>query len=198
MVARAALAEGLDRLSMPGVARRLGVSHAALYTYVADRDDLVLAAADLAVAEHSWPDPGQEWRPLLESLADALWDLLAAYPGTARAVQTMRGAPPGVVGLLHRYAARLVECGFTRRDALVALDFVADLAVATSAGMAALDGPAGAATRRDAYRAAFAGLPELTDQATLTGRGWLDDKIAIFLDGLALRRSDRADTLGRG
>ncbi|WP_123665712.1 hypothetical protein [Actinocorallia herbida] len=82
-----------------------------------------------------------------------------------------------------------MERGFTRRDALVALDFVADLVVATSAGMAALDGPAGVSTRRAAYREAFAEVPELADDTALTGRGRLDDRSAVFLDGLALRRT---------
>ena len=50
-VARAALAEGVLTMSMPAVARRLGVSHSTLYRYVHDRDDLVLAALDLAVRE---------------------------------------------------------------------------------------------------------------------------------------------------
>ncbi|WP_123665711.1 hypothetical protein [Actinocorallia herbida] len=60
----------------------------------------MLTAADLAVAEHPWPDPDRERRALLESIADALWELLAAYPGTAKAVQTMRGRPPSVAALM--------------------------------------------------------------------------------------------------
>src|SRR5688572_9183589 len=106
-IARAALAEPLDRLSMPSVARRLGVSHSTLYRYVTSRDDLVLAALDLAVSEYAWPPADLDWRPLLEAFADALWDFLERRPGTADAILTMAGVPPSVLTLMSDYGRRL-------------------------------------------------------------------------------------------
>jgi AcrR family transcriptional regulator len=82
-VARAAIAEGVLTMSMPAVARRLGVSHSTLYRYVHDRDDLALAALDLAVREFDWPPADLGWRPLLDVFADALWRFLEQHPGVA-------------------------------------------------------------------------------------------------------------------
>lgn len=194
-VARAALAEGFDGLSMPGVARRLGVSHSTLYRYVADRADLVAAALEIAVTEHEWPSPDQDWRPLLQAFADALWSLVDAHPGMAEAVQATASLPDRVVGLLRAYVTSLRAHGFTSADALVALDFVVDLTFSTAVAMRGLDTveetPAGPRTRRDLHRDALRGLadvsPEIDDDATWRDRGWFDQKLAIMLDGLATR-----------
>lgn len=198
-IARAALEEGLAALSLSSVARRLGVSHSTLYSYVTTRNDLVLAALDLAVGEHSWPQATLPWRELLETFADSLWSFLEAHPGMAVAVMEIAGMPSSVIGLLHRYAARLVECGFTSKDAMLALDFLVDLTVSTAIAMGSLDDkydtPDGTRTRRELYQRAFFDLasvsPEIAEQTTWTGRGWLDDKLALMLDGLALRLPGR-------
>jgi AcrR family transcriptional regulator len=193
-VARAALATGFDGLSMPLVARRLGVSHSTLYRYVADREDLVFAALEIAVEEQDWPAADLDWRPLLEAFADALWALLDRHPGMAETVLGVTTLPARVVGLLATYRAALRGAGFTSRDAVVALDFLADLVISTAAAMRGLDAvqetPDGPRTRRDLHRDSLRGLsPELDEDATWTGRGWFDDKLAIMLDGLELRLS---------
>jgi AcrR family transcriptional regulator len=198
-VARAALAEGFDELSMPSVARRLGVSHSTLYRYVTDRRDLVSAALDIAIAEHEWPSTDLDWRPLLEAFADALWALADAHPGLAEAALELTALPERVVALLGAYATRLRELGFTSRDAVVALDFIADLTFSTAITMRDLDAaeetPDGPRTRRELYRDSLRGLagvtPEIDDDATWRGRGFFDDKLAIMLDGLELRLGRR-------
>ncbi|GAA1829362.1 hypothetical protein GCM10009836_04040 [Pseudonocardia ailaonensis] len=193
-VARAALAEGFDGLSMPGVARRLGVSHSTLYRYVTDRADLLVAALEIAADEHEWPAPDLPWRALLEAFAEALWGLVDSHPGMAEAIYGMTSLPDRVVVLLAGYATRLREQGFTSRDAVVALDFLVDLTFSTAIAMRGLDAvqdtPAGPRTRRDLHRESLRTLsPELDEDSTWRGRGWFDDKLAIMLDGLQLRLS---------
>ncbi|ODU05410.1 MAG: hypothetical protein ABS81_07630 [Pseudonocardia sp. SCN 72-86] len=194
-VARAALAEGFDTLSMPSVARRLGVSHSTLYRYVDSRSDLLVAALEIAVAEHEWPSPELGWRPLLQAFADALWRMVEARPGMAEAIYTMTSLPPQVMELLGAYGARLRAEGFVSRDAVVALDFLVDLVFSTAIAMRGLDTleetPDGPRTRRDLHRDSLRSLadvsPEIDEDATWSGRGWFHDKLDIMLDGLELR-----------
>lgn len=200
-VARAALACGFDELSMPAVARRLGVSHSTLYRYVVDRDDLLAAALEIAVAEHRWPPVELGWRELLEAFADALWTLVEAHPGMAEAVTGLPTPPARAVELLGVYGARLRALGFTPTDAIVALDFIVDLTFSTATAMRGLDAvtatPGGPRTRRDLHRESLRGLaevsPAIDEEATWRGRGWFPEKLAIMLDGLAVRLAARAD-----
>ncbi|MEU5691908.1 TetR/AcrR family transcriptional regulator [Actinosynnema sp. NPDC020468] len=186
-VARAALDEGMENLSMPSVARRLGVGHSTLYRYVHDRDDLVLAALDLAMREFSWPPADLPWRELLTAFVDALWRFLAGSPGLAEAVWTAPGLPPGATVLMTGYRVRLRAEGLSEQDAMVAIDLVADLTVATEIGVRGLDRvfdtPRGRRSLREIYLLAW---PEMGDE-TFRGRGWLNEKLDILLDGLASR-----------
>jgi AcrR family transcriptional regulator len=194
-VARAALAEGVLTMSMPAVARRLGVSHSTLYRYVHDRDDLALAALDLAVREFDWPPPDLGWRELLGAFADALWRFLEQHPGMAETVQSAPGMPGRVAELAVAYGKRLRAEGLSARDAAVTIDFVADLTIATEIAMRGLartfDTPRGERSLRELYQESMAALtgdePDVLDETMMYGRGWLDDKLAILLDGLATR-----------
>jgi len=68
--ARAALAEdGVDGLSMRRLARRLGVAPNALYSHVANRDDLIDALLDDTLNEVQAPDPQRsDWREGVETI----------------------------------------------------------------------------------------------------------------------------------
>jgi AcrR family transcriptional regulator len=180
---------------MPTVARRLGVSHSTLYRYVHDRDDLVMAAVDLAVREFDWPPPSPDWRATLTALAEALWDFLGSHPGLAGAVAVVPGMPRAAAEQIGRYAGSLREAGFSAEDALLGVDFVIDLTLGAAALMAELarqhptaDGP------RPLHELHRRSWPELDDlvpapaaEQLLTGRGWFDRKLAVVLDGLAVR-----------
>ncbi|WP_214405012.1 TetR/AcrR family transcriptional regulator [Pseudonocardia lacus] len=194
-VARAALAEGVGRMSMPTVARRLGVSHSTLYRYVHDRDDLVLAAVDLAVREFDWPAPTPDWRATLTALADAVWDLLARHPGLAGAAAVVPGMPRAAAEQVGRYVATLRAAGFSAEDALLGVDFVIDLTLGTAGLMTDLARrhatPDGPRPLHELHRRTWPELVELVggpaaDQL-LTGRGWFDRKLVVLLDGLAAR-----------
>ncbi|MEU5160064.1 TetR/AcrR family transcriptional regulator [Streptomyces sp. NPDC020875] len=198
-VAEAALAEGLADFSMPGVAARLGVSHSTLYRYVQDRDDLVRTAIGLAVEGTHWPEAGLPWRDLLVELADRIWELCDAHPGFAQAVLTTPGTPPAIVERLIRYARSLVAAGLTDREAVVSVDFVAELVLSTWIAMRHLDRETTAGsgrTVREEYRDTWSAptpfSAEFTAEATWHGRGWFADKLDIYLDGLALRIGTRS------
>ena len=168
---------------MPLVARRLGVGHSTLYRYVHDRDDLVLAALDLALREFEWPPADLPWRELLGSFADAVWRFFERYPGMGEASQTVPGMPAKALDIATEYVDRLCAQGLSRRDAMIALDVTTDLTVAADIirrrRNRLFDTPRGRRSLRELY-----GDPPATGP---TGRGWLDDKLSIMLDGLASR-----------
>lgn len=113
--------------------------------------------------------------PLPEPGAVALEDVTFGYePGRP----VLRDVD--AVDLLHAYGTSLCEHGFTSKDALVALDFVADLTFSTAVAMRGLAGVS----------------PEIDDDATWHDRGWFGHKLEIMLDGLATRCDPR--TRGRG
>jgi AcrR family transcriptional regulator len=73
----AAIATGLDDLTMKAVAERLGVQVAVLYSYVSGREELVRLAAQRASGEAHFPiDRGQDWRAFAREYAEATFGLL--------------------------------------------------------------------------------------------------------------------------
>lgn len=187
-VARAALDEGVVNLSMPAVAKRLGVGHSTLYRYVHDRDDLLLAALDLALCEFEWPPVDLGWRELLTEFADAMWRFFERYPGMSEVSQVVPGMPARALDIAGAYVERLRAEGLSARDATIAVDFVADLTVAAEIGIRRMsrvfDTPRGRRSLLAIYVEPMAGLTEAT---AFDRRGWLDDKLAMLLDGLASR-----------
>jgi len=129
-IARAALEIGLDTVTIKAVAAKLGLDHSSLYRHVRSRDDIVAAAADLAVAELDWrsPDPatGGDWRAMLERLADALWALYERHPGLAVAFREMEVTPPTGIRSFAEAVACLQACGFRLEDAMLAVDTLVD------------------------------------------------------------------------
>ncbi|OSY45839.1 GntR family transcriptional regulator [Streptomyces platensis] len=77
--------EGLDGLSMRGIAARLGAATMSPYRYVNSKDDLVLLMADAVLGELSYPpEPPRRWRARLELGARSLWELHRAHPWLAQ------------------------------------------------------------------------------------------------------------------
>ncbi|MFE7337696.1 TetR/AcrR family transcriptional regulator [Streptomyces griseus] len=203
-IAEAALAEGIAAFSMPGVAARLGVGHSTLYRYVDNRDELVRAAIDLVAERTLWPSAELPWRELLCGFADALWGACEAFPGLDEVILTTPVAPRAMVDRLSGYGGALVGAGLGNRDAAVAVDFVADLVFSSSVAMRGLDravpdAAGNSLTARERYQHAWARESagphpfeaQFAAEETWHGRGWFDDKLAIFLDGLATRVTDR-------
>jgi AcrR family transcriptional regulator len=81
MIARAAYEVGLDRVTMKGVADRLGVSVPGLYHHVEGRDDLMRLAAEYSAAQMELPvDHGQHWTAWLLECARYSHDAFVAQP----------------------------------------------------------------------------------------------------------------------
>jgi AcrR family transcriptional regulator len=79
-----AIAQGLDRFSMAGVGRELGVTDMALYRYVGSRDELYSRAAARAHRTYPFRYAATEWRPHLVEVAEDTWQLARRHPGIQR------------------------------------------------------------------------------------------------------------------
>lgn len=189
----ATLAVGFERMSVAAVARELGVTHSTIYNYVTGREELEELALDAAVRSVAWPDLERPWREMLVSLGDAIWAVLDRYPGLAESIGRARQAPRSVVELSVALSDALVAQGFSQREALISLDFIIDLAIGTAASLRGLDRTVttgdDVVTVRDTQRSVWTDsrLAAMIDESTWTGRGWFDDKMAIFLRGLSIR-----------
>lgn len=76
-VLEAALAIGLQQLTMTSVAERLGVAKTVLYGYVSSREELVRHAATYASRRYRFPqDTGQPWMQWILEYAHALFEVL--------------------------------------------------------------------------------------------------------------------------
>ncbi|MBD8505176.1 TetR/AcrR family transcriptional regulator [Hoyosella sp. G463] len=193
-IVAAALAEGLLDATMPAVARRLGVSHSALYRYYADRSTLMLACIGQAVASMPWPAPEEPWRTMLPQLAGTTWDMLERYPGLTETMLTATRSPEEMTALAEKFVGGLVAQGFTPRDAILAIELIGDLTLTTFTAAQRLDVPVdGGGTIRDLAREDWVrpGVlsDALSDETLWHGRARLDNKVGLLIDGFAQRVS---------
>ncbi len=190
LIAEAAIAIGFEQLTVTAVADRLGVSHAALYSHVRDRNDLVLAAAELITDELDWPPVGPSWRDLLRKEAVLIWATFRRHSGLYRAIDQTGEVPVAFRHHLGELYRHLVGLGFGANEALLAIDLVYDLAADSAERSAQLD-------RRDPDQrqrlAADWGRPlpgelgQLMEAAiNADGAEWFGRKLEVVLDGIAV------------
>lgn len=185
VIAQAALDDGVDKFSMPSVARRLGVAHSGLYRYVTDRDDLQVRAIDKAILATQWPGNDLPWDDLLRAIGDAVWAACEAYPGLDRASQLTQGSPPSLMTMLTGWVASVEAQGFNSADAAVAVEFPLALATDASTHMGRL-------RKMKQLHVDTGDLPVISQfdtEEVWAGRGMYDRKLEIFIAGLATRRS---------
>lgn len=126
-IADAALAIGLRDVTLKSIAARLGVDHSSLYRHVSNRDDLVFAAADRAIATLDWERDSNDWRTYISAAAEAVWDLYQQNPGLAEAIRTMDRTPPAGIRAFSRACFHLETHGFAMEDAALIMDSVMDM-----------------------------------------------------------------------
>lgn len=86
-------AEGLDAVSLRGVATALGAPVMSLYRHVRHKEELLASMADAALGEHPVPRSSRSWRKGLEAAARAEWRLMRRHPWLARLVHISRPQP---------------------------------------------------------------------------------------------------------
>jgi TetR/AcrR family transcriptional regulator, tetracycline repressor protein len=168
---------GLDALSTRQLAKRLGIEQPSLYSHFRNKDELLTAMAEAAMAPHATaplPAPGEDWRDwFLENTRSFRRTLLMHRDGARLHAGTSPGMPD-LDRIAHKMAF-LVASGVPERDAQMAMltasrftvgSVLEEQATDTGLGVSA-DAPAGA---------------PLIDQDTAFETG-----LSLILDGLAER-----------
>jgi AcrR family transcriptional regulator len=195
---------GLENLTLRSVADRLGVSIAALYHHVGNKEDLLRAAAEHALAHRSPPaDRGQHWARWLVEWAQYIECSLASDPGLL--VHYLDGAISADTVADHeeRGLDVLVGHGFTPGEAIRAFRLVTTLAVGWAVHEIRGRRSTAAATTVEGLRQVLAGrdaedLPHLRRLAADAGAPALPtfvEQVTGVLLGLAARRGDDADVV---
>jgi AcrR family transcriptional regulator len=118
--------QGLDAVSMRRVADELETGASALYVYIQNRDDLLEAMFDHAMAGVAGAElPGGDWRErlswlLLESISTA-----SGHGGLARVALTTVPAGPNAIAMTRRVRTLLAEGGLDEATIPAALDLLA-------------------------------------------------------------------------
>jgi AcrR family transcriptional regulator len=184
--------DGIAAVTMRRVARELDTAAASLYVYVADREELVAAAHDLAVADVELPTSRDgDWRARLELLVGRAAAALAGHGDIA--VVGLTGAAPGpaalrvvdelvrllrVAGLADQACAWAVDL-LGKHIAAAALDLRTGDAEAGRVGAALAALPAGSLPALESIADA------LTAGDPTTRAAW---KLRVLLDGLVAAR----------
>ena len=90
-------AEGFEAVTMPSLAKRLGVGTMSLYRHVADKDDLINAVAERVLSGVAVPDGDpDDWEGRVVGYLRALRDAAIAHPALSR-ILAERGLTVGPV-----------------------------------------------------------------------------------------------------
>jgi AcrR family transcriptional regulator len=116
--------DGMDALTMRKVAQELDTGAASLYVYVKNRDDLLAAMLDEALADVVPKVASGPWRKRLTSLIEASIEAMARHQGLA--LVALGGVPNGLNALLilDSTLALLKEAGLDNATAAWAVDLL--------------------------------------------------------------------------
>lgn len=130
----AALAVGLDRLTMSAVAQRLGVAKAVLYSYVGSREELTRLAGARAAQRHRFPDDnGQAWGTYILEYARALFELLTMDGQLLESLLMGGQAPVVEVDSAEAWLQVMTKQGFSGDEALYLRRAVSAVVVGSAA-----------------------------------------------------------------
>jgi TetR/AcrR family tetracycline transcriptional repressor len=108
---------GLDELSMRRLAERLGVTAAALYWYVRDKNELLGLLADAISAETPLPNPNGPWRAEVEKLARGARRVALSHRDAARVLVATLPTGPHRLRAIDAILGVFVHAGFSPADA---------------------------------------------------------------------------------
>jgi AcrR family transcriptional regulator len=117
--------QGLDAVSMRRVADELETGASALYVYIQNRDDLLDAMFDHAMAAVAGADlPEGTWRERLASLLLKSISTASGHGGLARVALTTVPSGPNAIAVTERVRALLAEGGLDEATIPAALDLL--------------------------------------------------------------------------
>lgn len=196
--ARVADRDGLAGVSMRTVGRELGVEAMSLYHHVANKDDLLDALADWAMARITLPPMTDPWRPAMQQRAESARAVFSAHPWALGLVESRRAPGPAllrhhntVLGCLRNggFSVALAAHAFSVLDSYVYGFVLTEQSLPFEAGEAAEDFVDTMALPADEYPHLAEMMMEL-----VIGRGYdyadeFEVGLDLILDGLAQRLS---------
>jgi AcrR family transcriptional regulator len=113
--------DGLSAISMRSVARAVGVSPMAVYTYVRSKNELLALMYDRVLGEGEQAPPGLAWRDALEFMARGRWDLAQRHPWLLGLALHRPPLGPNLMTRVEAVMGALEGCGLTEieKDLLV-------------------------------------------------------------------------------
>ncbi|MFD5180715.1 TetR family transcriptional regulator [Nocardia sp. NPDC058379] len=198
--------DGLDGLTMRRLAGELGVATAALYRHFPDREALLAAMTELALARAPEPAPAPDWRATLATEADAEWRLYRRHPWVLTVLaHTRPPLGPALLDSLERAFTALDDLDLTSAEMLtiylaysglvqgLALMWSTDRGDRIGAGATAIADPVRAELAelldprvRPVLHRMFAAEPHGPD---LSFDELLTAGVGLLLDGVAMRHS---------
>jgi AcrR family transcriptional regulator len=112
--------EGVDAVTIRGVAESLGVSPMALYRYVKDKDELLLLLVDRLAQRLEYPALPADPRGRLLALWQTLYDGLAAHRWLPEVLARRRLIAPSVLGAIEQIHVAFCDAGLDIGDAALA------------------------------------------------------------------------------
>jgi len=113
------LADEKGALSIPALAKALGVAPSALYHHVAGRDDIIsLMREELALTTGDDQDWAQPWDKALEGWARSYLAAFAAHPGAVPLLATAPLAEPFMHAMYEKVAELLLDAGFAAKEVM--------------------------------------------------------------------------------
>ncbi|MDI5979015.1 TetR/AcrR family transcriptional regulator [Amycolatopsis magusensis] len=125
-------AEGFEALSMPAIAKRLGITANALYRYLRSKEELLVLAAEAGWGLPPEPLTG-DWRTAVTTWAHALLERCRLHPWLLEV--PVRGGPttPNLLRWLEVFLEAMADSGLSDRDALGCATLVDGWARSTAA-----------------------------------------------------------------
>ena len=153
-------AEGLDAVTMPKLAARLGFTTMSLYRHVKGKNEILLLMLDVvATVPAGLDEPGDDWRTGLQRWCQAQWTMLLAHPWIVDLPITGPPVTPNQLTWTDRALRTLRGTALTEADKAGVVLLVAGYILATARMSAEL----GSAASGESIAAYSALLGELVD-----------------------------------
>jgi AcrR family transcriptional regulator len=126
--------EGIEAVTMRGVASLLETGPASLYVYFGSRDELLQAVLDTALAEVELTATADgDWRVRLEALIRSHYDILARHEGLAFVAMATIPTLPNALAIIEAMIELLVEGGVDDATVAWAVDIIGAYVTAAAA-----------------------------------------------------------------
>ncbi|MGW5700760.1 TetR/AcrR family transcriptional regulator [Amycolatopsis japonica] len=108
-------AEGYAALSMPSIAKRLGVTANALYRYLSSKEELLVLVAEAAWGPPPEP-PSGDWRVAVTAWARALLERCRRHPWLIDLPVRSAPSTPNLLGWLENFLEGMADSGLNAQD----------------------------------------------------------------------------------